>query len=313
MFNHPLVSVVLIAYNQERYIREAVEGLFSQTYSPLEIVLSDDGSPDQTFEIIQEMAAAYHGPHKLILNRNEKNLGIAMHFNKVMELAAGEIIALAAGDDISLRDRIADSVRILCQHPDLTCVSLKLITFHGKPSKSIPLDPQPERIHFVDLGEFLESEGGQLFAPSRAFRRFAHDYFGPLSSCSPSEDTANLFRCLLHGKGAESSVPGVRYRIHGNNTWSSANKLKTSVPNLLQELESALRIAHYKGLIDFETCCLLHKKVKRRMGKLSAVLELERSGFSFSAFVRYYLASRHFSFRQKMGHIHRSIRTLQLR
>ena len=55
----PLVTFALFAYNQERYIREAVEGAFAQTYEPLEIILSDDCSTDRTFEIMQEMVANY--------------------------------------------------------------------------------------------------------------------------------------------------------------------------------------------------------------------------------------------------------------
>jgi glycosyltransferase involved in cell wall biosynthesis len=59
--DRPLVTFALFTYNRERYIREAVEGAFSQTYSPLEIILSDDCSSDSTFEIIREMAGAYVG------------------------------------------------------------------------------------------------------------------------------------------------------------------------------------------------------------------------------------------------------------
>ena len=69
----PLVSMIITAYNQEGYIRATIEGAFSQTYEPLEIVMSDDCSPDGTFAIMEEMAAAYSGPHKLVLNRNPKN------------------------------------------------------------------------------------------------------------------------------------------------------------------------------------------------------------------------------------------------
>lgn len=102
---HPLVSFVLLAYKQEAFIREAVEGAFSQTYSPLEIIISDDCSPDRTFDIIREMAAAYQGPHKVIINRNETNLGIGAHVEKAFRMARGEWIVAAAGDDISLPDR----------------------------------------------------------------------------------------------------------------------------------------------------------------------------------------------------------------
>ncbi|MCK5536618.1 MAG: glycosyltransferase, partial [Bacteroidales bacterium] len=60
----PLISFTLFAYNQEKYIQEAVEGALSQTYSPLEIVISDDCSTDRTFEIIKELTEDYSGPHK---------------------------------------------------------------------------------------------------------------------------------------------------------------------------------------------------------------------------------------------------------
>jgi glycosyltransferase involved in cell wall biosynthesis len=76
MPDRPLISFILIACNQKRFIREAVEGTFSQTYSPLEIVLSDDCSRDRTFEIMKELTASYQGPHKIILNRNENKPGI---------------------------------------------------------------------------------------------------------------------------------------------------------------------------------------------------------------------------------------------
>ena len=73
----PLVTFALFAYNQERFIREAVEGALSQDYSPLQIILSDDCSIDRTYEIMREMAAAYEGSHEIVLNRNEENLGLA--------------------------------------------------------------------------------------------------------------------------------------------------------------------------------------------------------------------------------------------
>jgi glycosyltransferase involved in cell wall biosynthesis len=101
----PLITFALFAYNQEKFIREAVEGAFSQTYSPLEIILSDDCSDDRTFEIIKEMVTAYDGPHKIVLNKNNENLGIGRHVCKLFGLSAGELIVFAAGDDSSLSER----------------------------------------------------------------------------------------------------------------------------------------------------------------------------------------------------------------
>lgn len=107
----PLVTFALFAYNQEKYIREAVEGAFSQTYEPLEIILSDDCSSDRTFEIMQEMAAAYDGPHQVRLNRTTVNRGLGAHINTVLALSNGEWIIVAAGDDISLSDRTCEIIR----------------------------------------------------------------------------------------------------------------------------------------------------------------------------------------------------------
>lgn len=101
----PLVTFALFAYNQERFIREAVEGAFSQDYSPLQIILSDDSSSDRTFEIMREMAEVYDGPHEIVLNRNDENLGIGGHVNHVMSMARGELVVMAAGDDISFPER----------------------------------------------------------------------------------------------------------------------------------------------------------------------------------------------------------------
>lgn len=105
LHERPLVTFALFAYNQEKYIRAAVEGAFAQEYSPLEIVLSDDCSTDRTFEIMQELAANYQGPHKIILNRNETNCGLTPHVFGVARLATGTLLIAAAGDDVSFPNR----------------------------------------------------------------------------------------------------------------------------------------------------------------------------------------------------------------
>ena len=108
--DRPLVTFAVFAYNQEEYIREAVEGAFAQTYEPLEIILSDDCSTDRTFEIMQEMAAAYEGPHRVRAVQTDRNLGVTQHVLLRGNEAAGDIVVLAAGDDISAETRCARHV-----------------------------------------------------------------------------------------------------------------------------------------------------------------------------------------------------------
>lgn len=110
--DRPLVTFALFAYNQEKYIREAVEGAFAQTYEPLEIILSDDFSTDRTFEIMLEMASAYRGPHVVRVRRSETNRGLINHVCDVTEILNGKFVLIAAGDDISKPERTTSVVNI---------------------------------------------------------------------------------------------------------------------------------------------------------------------------------------------------------
>jgi glycosyltransferase involved in cell wall biosynthesis len=103
----PLISFYVISCDQERFVAEAVAGALAQTWTPLEVVLSDDHSQDRTFPIIQELARAYNGPHRVVLNRNDRRLGVGAHINRVIGLCSGQWIVASAGDDVSAPERTA--------------------------------------------------------------------------------------------------------------------------------------------------------------------------------------------------------------
>jgi len=109
--DRPLVTFALFSYNQENYIREAVQGALAQTYSPLEIILSDDYSSDKTAKLIQEMAAAYTGPHRVIVRIGRENLGTYNHVISVASMASGDLFVVNAGDDVSYEIRTSELVR----------------------------------------------------------------------------------------------------------------------------------------------------------------------------------------------------------
>jgi len=211
----PLVTFAVFAYRQERFIREAVEGALAQTYARLEIILSDDCSSDKTFPIMRELAAAYRGPHRIVLNRNESNLGLGRHINRVMELATGELIVAAAGDDISLPGRTAALVErwLACAKKPCSIYSaLQAIDADGAPLRTLGAPPKPGPLA-QRLSHFMPGVRGA----SHAWSRRVFDEFGPLLPDTLCEDRVIPFRSELLG-GIEY-LPGawVRYRIHGNN------------------------------------------------------------------------------------------------
>ncbi len=109
----PRMSFLMITYNQEQYIAAALQAALAQDFPNLEIVVCDDGSRDRTFAIASEIAAAYHGPFRIVLHQNPVNLGIGANFQKAYSLSTGDWLFMAAGDDISLPNRcrvIADGI-----------------------------------------------------------------------------------------------------------------------------------------------------------------------------------------------------------
>ena len=95
--NNPLVSVVLATYNGELFIEEQIKSILQQTYSPIELIIVDDASTDNTLSILHQFEAT----HSCIrLFTSERNLGYIKNFEKGMLLATGEYIALSDQDDI---------------------------------------------------------------------------------------------------------------------------------------------------------------------------------------------------------------------
>ncbi|MBN2503234.1 MAG: glycosyltransferase [Anaerolineales bacterium] len=210
----PLITFMLIAYKQEQFIAEAVQGAFSQTYTPLEIILSDDCSPDRTFKIMQEMAEQYQGPHTIVLNRNECNLGMIGNINRVMEIAKGELIVAAAGDDISFPER----AERLCEAylaSDRRAYSIFSNGYwmdeHGKQMN--PLRKRPVLSEELTLESYVAREKpGFINGCAHAWRRETFDIFGPLPIDVSSEDTTIPFRSALLGQIIYLHDPLVSYR-----------------------------------------------------------------------------------------------------
>jgi len=104
-------SLILLTYNQEKYIYDALVSVLNQDYEDLEIVISDDCSTDATWEVVTKTIQSYTGNKKIILNKNFANLGIIGNLNKAFKCSTGELIFTAAGDDISLNNRCSECVK----------------------------------------------------------------------------------------------------------------------------------------------------------------------------------------------------------
>lgn len=94
-----MISVAMATYNGEKYLREQIDSILSQTYKDFELVISDDCSTDSTFEILKEYARK---DKRIKIFKNEKNLGFKKKFENAISFCNGEYIALSDQDDIWL-------------------------------------------------------------------------------------------------------------------------------------------------------------------------------------------------------------------
>ena len=240
-----MISYVVTAYNIEKYIAESVQCAFDQTYSPLEIVLSDDCSTDRTFAIMESMAKSYKGPHSIVLNRNAVNLGITGHMNKAyLELASGELIVAAHGDDISLPERTEESWAFLSQHTDCTAVSFSMDAVNEKGERLKQHSAIVDQPRYYD---FLS--GGNIPAPSRCFYKKVMEQFGPINQECPTEDEVISFRALLLGRNAFLPDHMVQYRKHKGSASNPENFDRFPLEKILKQQNDDMTKAVAMGLI----------------------------------------------------------------
>lgn len=120
----PKVSVIMPAYNAEKYIKEAMESILNQSFRDFEFIVLNDCSRDHTEAIIQSFPDS-----RIVYVKNDQNLGVAGTLNRGLALAKGEYIARMDADDISLQDRLEKQVQYLDAHPKVAVLGTNVELF----------------------------------------------------------------------------------------------------------------------------------------------------------------------------------------
>lgn len=221
----PLISIVALFYNQRDYVCETARSLFAQTYENCEIILSDDCSTDGTGAMLEKLAADYRGPHKVIVNINETNLGIGNHCKKVFSMCHGEWIVMCGGDDSSAPDRVKHVVAYAGEYPDVVaigCSSVEVETgAHGECATEKPLVDRPTVYPKYVGGDFSYELSPRRMAPMcfiagalAAWHRRVVD-LAPFPDGVAAEDVVLSLRASLLGDMLFIPEMDVRRRVGG--------------------------------------------------------------------------------------------------
>jgi glycosyltransferase involved in cell wall biosynthesis len=237
--DRPLVTLLVLAFNQEAYVEHAVRAALAQTYSPLEILVSDDASTDGTWKAIERSTAGYAGPHRVVLNRNPRNLGIGAHISLLVERSRGALLFIAAADDVSLPqrcERVVDAWLAASRKPDLISSSLIDLDAQGRTHEQItPTDLST----YHNATDWL-ARPPHVVGAAQAWTRRVFDRFGPLPAGVVGEDLLMVFRAVTSGGAITLAEPLVQYRRGGISRRRRTLRAQDVINRLLKNNRSSL-------------------------------------------------------------------------
>lgn len=123
------ISILMGIYNCADTLSEAIDSIINQTYTNWQLILCDDCSTDNTYNVAKSYQEKY--PEKIVLVRNEVNSRLAFSLNHCLKYADGEFIARMDGDDISVSNRFEVQLKFLNDHPEYDLVGCAMQRFSG--------------------------------------------------------------------------------------------------------------------------------------------------------------------------------------
>lgn len=152
----PAVSVIMGIYNCEDTLDEAISSILNQTYKDWELIMCDDGSQDNTYQLAQQYAQRYS--KQIILLKNETNMGLNHTLNRCLKVASGEYIARMDADDRCAPDRFEVEVKVLESEPDIAIVSTDMEFFDESGVWGYICHPKyPEKEDFIRESPFCHA------------------------------------------------------------------------------------------------------------------------------------------------------------
>lgn len=245
--SEPKITVLMPVYNAERFLRKAVESILQQTFRNFEFIIIDDGSTDNSVEIISSYEDA-----RIRFYRNERNVGITETLNNGIGLAQCDLIARMDADDVSYPDRLQKQFNYMQLHPDCALLSTwaRVISEDGKFAR---LERYRSEFYYYNL-----TFECWMYHPTIMFRKSCVEAVGMYSK-TYSEDYDLFWKLSTRFKIGNLTEPLVDYRLSSTSLNTVLRKSEYEKANE----ENVLRNIRYYMGTDFElpkSCleCLRH-------------------------------------------------------
>lgn len=205
----PCVSVLTAVHNGERHLRVALDGILAQTFGDFELIVVDDGSTDATASILCQYA---EDDERVLMLRNERNIGLTRSLNRGLAWARGEFVARHDSDDLSEPVRFERQARFLREHPDVGLCGSAYYVIDGDGTR-VDLHRQPADDTAIRWQMLFRNAFCHTSVMLR--RQLVLDATGGYDeSCRYSQDYELWARLLRVTRAANIDEPLVSYRVH---------------------------------------------------------------------------------------------------
>lgn len=235
----PTVSVIFLSYKQERYVVEALRSVLNQDLLGYEVIVGDDDSPDGTRALIEAELLAYRGPARVTLMPQGPNLGIIGNMNRCVAASTGNILVVAAGDDVSHPARLRCVAEFFAAHPGCFAhySNARVIDAEGQVTREAWYQHHEVEVRRFEPGSRHLYQGVRFCGATASYRRELFLRFGPMHRVNGGEDGPLVMRAILLGEVAVDSRTLMDWRWHG------ANMSHGSKPTNIGWREKLLRCA----------------------------------------------------------------------
>jgi len=215
MKEQPLVSIIINNYNYEQFLSEAIESALNQTYPHTEIIVVDDGSTDNSRNII----ASYSNRITPILQQNG---GQASAFNVGFAQSRGEVICMLDSDDMFLPEKVAEIVKVYQEYPDIGWCFHTLKVMNPETGKTFKVS-RPSTFGNLDYRDYIKSGQRRFVHPATSgitYRRSLLSLILPMPEEPPLSDNYMKLATYYLSPGFYLDQDLAIQRVHGDNAYT---------------------------------------------------------------------------------------------
>ena len=252
MSNPPLVSVICLCYNHEKYVKEAIQSVLDQNYQAVQLIVLDDGSTDQSAATIRSIISHHPSIQFLV---NEINQGYTKSLNKALSYASGEFIVDLAADDILLPSRIDEGVNALLQAGTKYGVNFSDAELISEQGISIGFHSDKYPHHSIPEGDVYAPIISRYFicSPTMLFRKKVIEQLGGYDESLAFEDFDFLVRASREFYFCYSPKALVKRRLvpfsMSQKQFSRGNAQRLSTLRVCEKIEKLNRTAEEKNAL----------------------------------------------------------------